>query len=70
MTTTPITIADIDWRKECLSLLRSHFGSTIVRPTRDGKQFAVIAISGADKKILKVLPTLERARAYNFAIHR
>ncbi len=59
----------IDFNNEALSTLRLQEGWSIVRRTLDG-QFAVIAINGSRAKIVKVLPTLDRARSYNFAIAR
>lgn len=70
MWTTIDKLTNVDWDHECLSLLRNPAGQTsIVRKTKDG-QFAVLALNGKRVKLLKVLPTLDRARAYNFAVAR
>jgi hypothetical protein len=64
------TLTTIDWKNEALSVVLGERGTaTIVRRTQDG-QFAVLAIAGIKARIIKILPTLERARAYNFAIAR
>jgi hypothetical protein len=66
------TINDIDWNDAAISVLNWGARGTvgIVRPTVSGS-FAVIELLGAGRKrIVKVLPTLERARAYNFACAR
>ncbi|MDE2103990.1 MAG: hypothetical protein KGL39_42530 [Patescibacteria group bacterium] len=58
----------IETERECLSLVRHGDGwASVVRPTRDG-QFAVLMVAGHRAKLLKMLPTLPRARAYNIAI--
>ena len=44
-------------------------GSAIVRKTVDG-QFAVIRLNGGRWRVLKKLPTLDRARAYLAAVCR
>jgi formylmethanofuran dehydrogenase subunit D len=73
MTTNWMAYADlanvIEMDGEALSVLKANEGWTIVRKTTNG-QFAVMAIKGALARIIKVLPTLDRARAYNFAINR
>lgn len=63
------TKAEIDWENEALAALRTGDGWSIVRPTLDGR-FAVIVVSGKSRRVLKILPTLDRARAYNFAVAR
>jgi hypothetical protein len=61
------TLNQIDWNDGALSTLKVDGGWNIVRKTLDG-MFAVIVLSGGSRKIVNVLPTLQRARAYNFAI--
>lgn len=66
-----LTIAEVptvNWDRECLAALTSGHQTTIVRPTTD-RQFAVIALWGRRVRVVKVLPTLSQARAYNAALH-
>jgi len=65
--TTEISGVEVDWNNGALSTLRMDEGWTIVRKTRDG-QFAVIRVIGLTRRVVKVLPTFDRARAYNFAL--
>jgi hypothetical protein len=54
-------LSSLDWHGETRG---------IVRPTVNG-EFAVIElIGGGKKRVVKVLPTLDRARSYNFACAR
>ena len=58
---------NIDWNTEALGSFKVDGGWNVVRKTFDG-QFAVISVDGDKKRIVKVLPTPHRARAYNAAI--
>lgn len=59
------------WRfdAECIATLRSDIGRTVVRT--NGVSFGVFAC-GPDGtiRLIKELPTSDRARAYQWAIHR
>ena len=59
----------IDLDSEALAAIRMNDHWNIVRKTADN-QFAVMTIRGAMAKVVKVLPTLDRARSYNFAISK
>jgi hypothetical protein len=62
----------IDFSDAALSVLQWGDRGTvgIVRPTAAG-QFAVIELlGGGRRRVAKVLPTVDRARAYNFACAR
>jgi hypothetical protein len=62
-----LSLSQVIWDDEALSVLRTDDGFNIVRPTTDGR-FAVIRVHGFPREVVKVLPTLARAQAYNFAI--
>jgi hypothetical protein len=66
-TKTTASLDQINWDGEALSAIRSGQGWTIVRRTFAG-DFAVVAVSGLNRRVVKVLPTLDRARAYNNAM--
>lgn len=57
----------VNWNDVAPAAIKLADGWNIVRPMSDG-QFAVIALRSGSRKLMKVLPTLERARAYLNAI--
>jgi hypothetical protein len=59
-------MTEVSWEDGALSVVSTGSGHSIVRPTTDGR-FAVIAVRGAKNKVVTILPTLDRARAYNRA---
>jgi hypothetical protein len=60
----------IDTEDAALSSLRRAGGTLgLVRRTKDG-QFAVIELRDGKARLNKVLPSLDRARSYNFACAR
>lgn len=62
---------NVDFSRECDSLLKSARGVTIVRHTIDRTEWIVFAVSGAKLRIIKAgFTTADAARRYNFAIHR
>lgn len=61
------TMTGIEKEEGALSVVRTPAGTSIVRKTTSG-EFAVIRLDGRYAKIIKVLPTLDRARAYNRAL--
>ena len=62
-------MTEIDFEGSALSTLKLAEGYAVVRKTKTG-EFAVILASGPKGKVVKVFPTLDRARAYSFAIER
>lgn len=65
------TYRNVDFSRECVSMLRSTRGTTIVRHTIDRKEFIVFEVSGAKLRIIKAgFTTADAARRYNFALHR
>jgi hypothetical protein len=63
------SLTGIEMETECLAMRRENGTTAIVRATTSG-EFAVIAIDGSWAKVLKTLPTLDRARAYLAAVVR
>jgi hypothetical protein len=67
-----LTIAElptIDWDDAAVAVSRTPVGLYIVRRTTTNEA-AVIAVDGRLNKIVKVLPTVDRARAYLAALSR
>jgi hypothetical protein len=64
-----VTLSDIDFSDACISSWQWANGSRgVVRPVAGNRGFAVIELGGrANRRIVKVLPTEERARAYNLS---
>jgi len=54
---------------ECLATMSGWNARTVVRQAISG-EFAVIVCDGAKGKIAKLLPTLDAAKRYQFAMHR
>jgi hypothetical protein len=61
-------LPEIDWDGPALATVHSGHGLTIIR--RRGSEYVVVLVDGRRNKVVKALPTLDAARAYQFAMHR